>query len=142
MTRDQAWAEFMAANEAYVAAKQGVSDQQFAVRHGMPNTLAFAEMVQHTAYHNWLRAHEKVRRPPTGTRTQASGRTCQVRTDSQSRSYTCEDCATGCPLARPQPLTVPEEAEKSKTLLHLEARCEESENGVWAHLGFPPVRRS
>jgi len=60
MTLEQAQAEFQAATEAYAAAKRGVSDQRFAARHLMPNTLAFAEMAEYTAYHRWLRAYGNV----------------------------------------------------------------------------------
>ncbi len=141
MTRDQAWAEFMAANEAYVAAKQGVSDQQFAVRHGMPNTLAFAEMVQHTAYHNWLRAHERFAALQPAPAPKPVVAPVKSAPTLKAAATPAKIAPPVVRLPDPQPLTVPE-AEKSKTLLHLEARCEESENRVWAHLGFPPVRRS
>ena len=57
MTRDQAVANLNAATANFTDAKGALADQRFLARNRMTNTLAFAEMREHTTYHAWLRAH-------------------------------------------------------------------------------------
>lgn len=57
MTQDQAIANFNAATANFADAKRALADQRFLARNRMSNTLAFAEMREHTSYHAWLRAH-------------------------------------------------------------------------------------
>ena len=37
-------------------ARQKLADARFQARHGMPSSLSFCELIEHTAYHKWLRA--------------------------------------------------------------------------------------
>lgn len=133
MTLEQAQAEFQAATEAYAAAKRGIENQRFAMRHGMSHSLAFFEMVEYTAYHNWLRAHERVvaLQPAPATRpTPAPKTTVAVAPAKASAS------------AIDEPSTVASVESPSAYLQYLDDECRRSQNRVFARYGLPSRPRS
>lgn len=56
MSRARLMNDAKLATAELTTARQKLADAQFFARNGMPNNLPFAEMVEHTAYHRWLRA--------------------------------------------------------------------------------------
>ncbi|RTL61578.1 MAG: hypothetical protein EKK42_34675 [Pseudonocardiaceae bacterium] len=134
MTLEQAQAEFQAATEAYAAAKRGVSNQRFAARHSMPNTLAFAEMVEYTAYHKWLRAHENVAALQPSPAPKLSAPKAVTATASVEPTPFLATKAVALAMIKP--------SESFDLLGHLEDRCRESEARVNALYGLAPPTRS
>lgn len=56
MSRSHLLNELKFATASLATARRTLADARNRARNGMANTLAFAEMVEHTAYHRWLRA--------------------------------------------------------------------------------------
>lgn len=51
-------AELKSATADLATARQRLADEQFRNRHGMAHNIAAATMIEHTAYHRWLRASD------------------------------------------------------------------------------------
>ena len=149
MTLEQAHAEFKAATEAYAAAKRGTENQRFAARHGMSHSLAFCEMVEHTAYHNWLRAHEKVvalQPAPAPRPTPAPKATVAVAPAKAAPKPTVAS-KVATVAAKPasaigEPLTVASIENPSAYLQYLDDECRRSQNRVFARHGLQPRPRT
>lgn len=56
MSRARPMNDLKLATADLTTARRKLADAQFLSRNGMANALPFAEMVEHTAYHHWVRA--------------------------------------------------------------------------------------
>ena len=128
MTLEQAKAEFRAATKAYAAAKHGASNQRLAAKHGMTNTLAFAEMVEYTARHAWLRAHENV------VKLQPAAPTASASTPVPTVRKPVAVSAKAAPTHWANGFA--KRAVSLDLVGHLNDQCERSEARMWAMYGL------
>ena len=139
MNLEQAQAEFKAATEAYAAAKRGTANQRFAAQHGMSNSLAFCEMVECTAYHNWLRAHEKVvaLEPEPTPKPTIAPKPAPAPVKASTTAAAPRLIVYGEGEAEPLTCDTP-----SDLLLYLQDRGERDQARMRSMLGLPPLPRS
>lgn len=98
-------------------------------------------MVEHTAYHNWLRAHEKVvALQPTPTPKPTI--TPKPALSPVKAAFALQTAVVKSSAATTATKTSASNAGSFDFLGHLNDQCRESENRVYARYGLPPRPRS